>query len=157
MTVVVRDFKMNISPVSFGKIYKVNGSIEAKNRAVALINSKKPAPIEEETAQRQLKKVFNDVKEGSAQLVTINGYDTYILTGQDSEEVSALRCDMLNALDRASQYYGQGDLFDIEFDVQSDYYVSQLENLIRENVGDEEINLNFNKATSQINSINLKA
>ena len=102
---------MNISPVSFGKVIKANGSAQAVQKAACLINahSDKNKPNQ---MQEDLKHIFSDASSYKAQVIEFNDRERYILSGVDSEEAEYLRRDALHEIDKAAQFYNQGDLFD---------------------------------------------
>ena len=70
---------MNISPVSFGKVIKVNAPEAVVDELADIANSKEKTRL-----ARDLKALFNDRKNGKVQRYS-NGIDTFLLSGIDSK------------------------------------------------------------------------
>ena len=152
---ILQELKMNISPVSFGKIIRVNGSMEAAQKAVDLINNPAKNKDEKEN-QDQLRKIFNDRACFATQVISANG-KPYILSGIDSEEAEYLRRDTIAEIERVAQECGDGDMLDIEIEVQGDYYQAQLETMVKKHSDARDLHLGFNKNTKEITSIDFRA
>ena len=88
---------MNISPVSFGRIVKINAPLSVTQRMVDIINQEKSVSDKKERkVQQELKSIFCDTNIGSAQAVDVDGV-SYIFTGDDSLAYSDVKqeCDEL--------------------------------------------------------------
>ena len=77
---------MNISPVSFGKIVKVNGTKSNAQNILSLANSR-VLNKEHKQVQVDAKRIFNDrTKNGPVRIYTQNnGQDIYLFSGKESE------------------------------------------------------------------------
>ena len=79
---------MKTSPVSFGRIVKINAPLSVTQRMVDIINQDKSVSDKKERkVQQELKSIFCDTNIGSAQAVDVDGV-SYIFTGDDSLSLS---------------------------------------------------------------------
>ena len=88
---------MNVNPVSFGRIVRINAPLNVTQRMADIINQDKSVPDKKERkVQQELKSIFCDTNIGSAQAVDVDGV-SYIFTGDDSLTYSDVKqeCDEL--------------------------------------------------------------
>ena len=88
---------MKTSPVSFGRMIKINAPLNVTQRMADIINQDKSVQDKKERkVQKELKSIFYDTNIGNAQAVDVNGV-SYIFTGDDSLSLSDVKqeCDEL--------------------------------------------------------------
>lgn len=71
---------MQISPVSFGKVVKVQAPMCIVQELADLANGRKQTPL-----VHDLKTIFDDRKYGIVRPFSINGIDNYLLSGKDAK------------------------------------------------------------------------
>lgn len=86
---------MNVSPVSFGKVVKMNCTDREANLVAILVNGDlKPRNQGEKKLARSCKEIFNDVQPLDAKTkadVFYVGADTYVVSGEDAKKAGRLR------------------------------------------------------------------
>ena len=98
---------MNISPISFGRIVKINAPLSVTQRMVDIINQDKSVSDKKERkVQQELKSIFSDTTLGEAQAVDVDGV-SYIFTGDDSLAYSDVKqeCDELIKLEEEKEKF----------------------------------------------------
>lgn len=80
---------MNISPVSFGKAVRINGSMREAYDVARLVNEKKVSKSER-NAQKQAKEIFDDTSLAPAKVVAYQSHlgnnvkDIYVVSGKEA-------------------------------------------------------------------------
>ena len=84
---------MRVSPISFGKSVRVNGSKDVAFDIARLANEKKVSKSER-SAQKEAKAIFDDVSTAPAQVLTyITPYheeEVYVVSGNESKKLDRL-------------------------------------------------------------------
>ena len=96
---------MNISPVSFGKIVKVNAPQHIAEKIAIMANGDGKSKID-----KDVKKIFDDIDEGRACVYSPdNENETYIFSGKEGDafKMSYKRAELVS--DYAADYYGDDD------------------------------------------------
>ncbi len=77
---------MNVQPISFGKVIRVNGTKSTAQNILALANSDVTNKAHQ-SVQRDAKKIFSDrTKNGPVRVLTLNkGKEVFLLSGKESE------------------------------------------------------------------------
>lgn len=96
---------MNISPVSFGKIVKVNAPQHIAEKIAIMANGDGKSKID-----KDVKKIFDDIDEGRACVYSPdNENETYIFSGKEGDafKMSYKSAELVS--DYAADYYGDDD------------------------------------------------
>ncbi len=96
---------MNVQPISFGKVIRVNGPKSTAQNILALANSDVTNKAHQ-SVQRDAKKLFSDrTKNGPVRVLTQNkGKDVFLLSGKESEIAA-------NTIERARKDLGVAKIF----------------------------------------------
>ena len=104
---------MNISPLSFGRIVKVNAPLEISEKIADIANSKKVHPL-----ARTTRSVFYDTSKGDVVAFnpTENKSVSYLFSGLDAQKAMDIKGEMIDECDKMCSYYhGEDDLVDAAF------------------------------------------
>lgn len=93
---------MNIAPLSFGRIVKVNAPLEVADKVTNLVNGKGKS-----MQARIAKGIFCDYESGAAVAYNPTGRKnvSYIFSGSDANKAHEIETDMQIECERVSDYY----------------------------------------------------
>ena len=148
---------MNTNPISFGRTIKVNASIPVAKHAADLINSV-PNRRGESRVQQQLKGLFFDSEQGSARVITPYGKtgDVFIVTGEASNDIAALKKDRNEQLSAAKKNYGADSFtFNLVKEAEDSRYDDLVKLTIHESKEPLELNIDYSQRKHRIKSIDI--
>ncbi len=144
---------MNIAPLSFGRIVKVNAPLNVAEKVADLVNGKENGP-----AARKAKGIFCD--SGSGEAIALNPTrkqnESYIFSGLDARKAREIETDMRIECERACNYYhGDSDLVNAAFADAGDRACKKLNELIRTKRHAEHLNVVPSNDGSEIKFLDL--
>ena len=148
---------MNVNPVSFGRTIKVNAPLPVAKHAADLINSL-PTKKGESRVQQQLKSIFFDSEDGRARAIAPYGKtgDVYIVTGEASNDIAALKKDRNEQLSAAKKNYGADSFtFNLVKEAEDSRYDDLVKLTIHESKEPLELNIDYSQRKHRIKSIDI--
>lgn len=122
---------MNINPVSFGRIVKVNASIDVAKDIADIANRYNTKT--DKNVTNKIKNIFYDSSKGEVVAFnpTQNDSISYLFSGEDSQKANDIWADMHDECDRACSYYhGEEDLVEAAFSSAGETAAKKLNELI---------------------------
>ncbi len=119
---------MNITPLSFGRIVKVNAPINIAQKVADIANWNKKHPL-----SRNVGNIFCDSGENDvvAFSPTKNKNVSYLFSGADAKKAMDIKGEMIDECDKMCSYYhGEDDLVDAAFASASERAGEKLNKLI---------------------------
>ena len=150
---------MNISPISFGKAVRVNGSINEAFDVARLANEKKVSKSER-NAQKQAKAIFDDTSIAPAKVVIHqthlgnNVEDIYVVSGKDALTSDGLYESMVAGILDAGDKCKTKEEFEKSCKKLQNKHNDISGKLIRNSVPNFEINVTYDKRGEAVKSIN---
>lgn len=98
---------MNVNPISFGSVYKVEGNYPSSSgfRMFGLMNDQEPADNNEKAVKTQLKNVLGNVDSDTLRIFRNHKQDVFVLTGKDKADLEKLIADKQKRTKQAYQMY----------------------------------------------------
>lgn len=147
---------MKISPVSFGKAVKINGSKEQAFDIARLANDRK-AQKSERKAQKEVKAIFDDAYTAPAQVAvfkTRGKENVYIVSGKEAAKFEELNDKLVNNIILAGTVLGKGDKFNHICKQQMQKNNKEVRNIVLNSAENYSITPVYNHKNSSIKSIN---
>lgn len=146
---------MNITPLSFGRIVKVNAPLNIAEKVADIANSRNKHPL-----SRITKNIFLD--SGEKDVVAFNPTEnksiSYLFSGSDAQKAMDIKSEMLDECDRMCSYYhGEEDLVNAAFSSASECAGKKLNDLIVANKHISSMNVIPTNDGSDIKFIDLNA
>lgn len=93
---------MNVAPISFGQIIKVNAPLETADKIVNLVNGNRKS-----WSARAVKNIFYDYEKGEAVAYNPTGRKdvSYIFSGSDANKAREIENEMIIESERVCDYY----------------------------------------------------
>lgn len=150
---------MKISPVSFGRAVKVNGSKDSAYDIARLANEKKVSKSER-AAQKEAKAIFDDTDIAKAQVVCETGSRgkecVFIVSGKESLELDRLNDKLTNGIILAGDVFGNGEKFTKSCDKQIRKHNFDVHGLLLNSVEKFDINAIYNPKKTSVKSVNCR-
>ena len=120
---------MNVSPISFGKIVQIRGSRSVAGTIMNYANTPNARNLDK-NFKRDVNKVFNDVKKGSAEVWEQPDGSTYIFSGEDTLQLSKYLKEREEAVADVWWNYKDEELQSIMTQVKAEVCIDKIEDLI---------------------------
>ncbi len=140
-----------ISPVSFGKIVKVKAPRNIAEEIVSMANGKGRKKLD-----KKVREIFNDVEYGKA-LNCVSDGENYILSGKDANVVDGYYGEMFSEIDFAHGYYNGGELAVIASNDAVEACSARISRFIGMAENKQTLNVDYDKETGKIKSMDLIA
>ena len=119
---------MNITPLSFGRIVKVNAPVAIAEKIADIANGKKDHPLSRTTKNIFLDSMTEDVVAfGSPKNASV----AYLFSGADAKKAMDIKGEMIDECDKMCSYYhGEDDLVNAAFASAAEHAGKKLNELI---------------------------
>lgn len=150
---------MNISPVTFGKAVRVNGSMSEAFDIARLANEKK-VPRAERTAQKQAQAIFNDTAIAPAKVVTYqthlgnNVEDIYVVSGKEAQATNDLYEKMVAGIIDTGNSSESKEEFQSSCKKIQDKHNNILGKILHSAKPNYELNVTYDKRYEAVKSVN---
>ncbi|MBQ8886350.1 MAG: hypothetical protein IJY61_01435 [Candidatus Gastranaerophilales bacterium] len=150
---------MRITPISFGKSVRVNGSKEQAYDIARLVNEKKVSKAER-TAQKEAKRIFTDAEKGKVQVATYitpyNEEEVYLVSGDESNKLNRLNEQVATGIIQAGDSLGDSNRFNISVRRQMNHHNQKVRDLLLKSATNYDISATYDKSKTRVKSVDRK-
>ena len=150
---------MKITPISFGKSVRVNGSKEQAYDIARLANEKKVSKAER-NAQKEAREIFSDSNKGMVQVATYitpyNEEEIYLVSGDESNRLSRLNEQIATGIIQAGDALGDGDKFKISVKRQMNHHNQKVRDLLLKSATNYDISAIYDTSKTRVKSVDRK-
>lgn len=135
---------MNISPINFGKIVLVEGPRKVAGTIMHYANTPSVNALDKKF-KKEVNKVFNDTKKGSAEVwIQPDGF-MYIFSGKDSLQLHNCLRERENAVVDVWKEYQSGEMHDLMLQTKAEVCVDKIQDLIEKNIEPYAISIDYDE------------
>ena len=150
---------MKITPISFGKSVRVNGSKEQAYDIARLANEKKASKAER-SAQKEAKIIFTDAEKGKVQVATYitpyNEEEVYLVSGDESNKLDRLNEQIVTGIIQAGDSLGNSDRFQKSATRQMNHHNQKVRDLLLKSATNYDISATYDKSKTRVKSVDRK-